>query len=235
MSFLMPPATERTVIVPTEQRDELDADSVRIAREEEANRVICHVSRPKQLDQRLRHDSYVVWDDGRSTAIDTTCQLSDRQAAQIRAPEMTSIEIVLSLDALAMNGDIREHELARMKEAVVEEAFTLLQIIKEMLRRSEGVLLETDHDEVNQMINERVAKTLSALGNNVVSASFKEPLRQMYLEYVQAITHMEMSNARRAQILQTKLANAEALGAEPIPPDDAYALLGLLDSLQYLY
>jgi hypothetical protein len=235
MSFLMSPNTERTIIVPVELRDELDADTVTIAHEEEAQRVICHVSRPKQLDQRLRYDSYVVWDDGRSTAIDTTCQLSDRQAAQIRAPEMTSTEIVLSLDALARNGDIGEHELAQLKETVVVEAFTLLQTVKEMLRRPESALLETDGDEVNQMINEHVEKTLSAIANHDISATFEAPIRQMYLEYVRAVTHMEMLTARRAQVLDIKLANAEAIGADPISPEHTYALLGLLDSLQYLH
>lgn len=136
-----------------ELSERYDATDVLVIRDDEMNRTVCSVQRPPTAAAYWRHDTYVVWDDGRDAMFSTDFTLDAiERRTLLHDMSVAQDEIKARLYDLIEMERFTESQARYVLNALLDDIASMVQAVdSELLRRDEL------DDRTNREIIDRVA------------------------------------------------------------------------------
>jgi len=223
---------DREFTMSPEDMIELDITDVIIKRNEDYERTVCHVHRPPSDDYYWRHETYLVWDDGRTAWFYINIALDEVDLQVKETLRTRHHELLGQFDYLIASNVVTKDDAQVMYDGILTELEKITEKINETLLESD-VVDETPSLEALKRIIEQIDAS-----SPVGGAPYPE-YKKLY-EIVQSLraAHYASIGLRTAIVERyvnessRRIDAAESDPTSTAPPSEIWNLLQLLDKLR---
>jgi|GEM_PF-2581288 hypothetical protein len=223
---------DREIVISPDDVTDLDVTDVVVGRNDEYGRTVCHIHRPPNEESYWRHDTFIVWDDGRTTRFNVDISLDESQQRTMQELQGAHQALVKEFELLISRRVINSSDAEEMYDSVLMSLERTTSEVNDALLKSDE-LLEGQSMQTLRSVIQRVERDAP-------------PSDAPYLEFTQlyAAIHtlrhahydaMELRTLlveRYLELSNQHMEKAEANLLPAIQPAEAWGLLQLLDKIR---
>lgn len=131
--------SDREIIVPPEAAYELDVTDIVVGRNDDYQRTVCHVHRPPTGEYYWRHETYVVWDDGRTAWFGIDIALNESELQVKENLRTRHHELLGQFEYLIARNIVTKAEAEELYDGILTELERITEEVNEALLKSDVV------------------------------------------------------------------------------------------------